>query len=603
MKNILSMLLVFTSLTSTIFSQSPTITFNAKINCDMPSDETLCVYLLEREGMEQKVFPLIKKSDGTWETTLQFDDGWLSVGVTYQYKYCRNYVYYGADEIVDNDEAAYRTFTMDNNNTVTVDTIWEWKWWPSDGQIPDIDTSQYIYNPPDNLPDSTFHCGIELPDYWDHNFIYSVPQTLDRIVSVAKAKYIEYNPVPEITQFYPTPIIDKEGINGTSDADLISIITEIKKRGLKIYLDPFPWTFLPDSSASYHPDEWWIAYEKQWRPIILDYAQISQDYGIDVLTFGMWPNRWSLSNEEAPIVDSLAQKLLNDVKQIYTGKIAIEFTPWGPDLNLYNQGDYLKFNIAAYWPVHLGSSKNPTLDEILTNLNSVLDELYINGAEKWNKPILLSQIAAASYDGMVLNQPDWQTQLYYYPNDPNVPIDLQEQADVYEAYLQAFTTRDWIAGVYSFNYNYWNSLDKAPSIRSKPAEQVVAKWYKWISPEDITNIKDDITLPNDFKLFQNYPNPFGKAIPSGNPSTTIKYSITNPYISSQEGKELSNRNVLVTLKVYNVLGQEVATLVNEQQSTGNYEVKFDAGNLGSGIYFYKLAVGNFNDTKKMMLLK
>ena len=65
---------------------------------------------------------------------------------------------------------------------------------------------------------------MELPDYWVHNFIHSVPQTLDRIANIAKAKYIEYNPVPEITPFYPTPILDKEGVNGTSDADLISCL-------------------------------------------------------------------------------------------------------------------------------------------------------------------------------------------------------------------------------------------------------------------------------------------------------------------------------------------------------------------------------------------
>ncbi len=601
-KNYLFFLLVFfISFTSTIYAQILSIKFQAKLNTDLPKGETVCVYLLEREGMgEEVVFPLTHLSGNNWETTLEFSDGWLSIGATYHYKYCRNYIYNGADEIINGDWQLLREITIQENNTVLADTIKEWKWWPNDGQIPDIDTSQYCHTPPANLPDSTFHCGIELPDYWMHNFIYSVPKTFDRIKDVAKANYIEYNPVPEITQFYPMPIIDKEGNNGTSDTDLIAIITEAKKRGLKIYLDPFPWAFMPDSSANYHSNEWWIAYEKQWRPIILDYAQISQDYGIDVLTFGMWPNRWSISQEEAPIVDSLAQKLLTDVKQIYTGKIAVEFTPWGPDLELYNKGDYLKFNIAAHWPIHLGSSKNPTLDEILTNLNSVLDELYMHGAEKWNKEILLSQIAASSYDGTVLNQPDWESQLYYFPNDPNVPVDLQEQADVYEIFLQAFTARDWIVGVYSFNYNYWNSLDKAPSIRSKPAEQVLAKWYKWINPKGITDVKSTVNQPERFELFQNYPNPF-------NPSTNIKYTI--PYliernsISSQNNDRFGELFYNVTLKIYDILGREIATLINKRQKPGNYEIEFNATNLVSGIYLYQLRVGDLVKSRKMILLK
>jgi hypothetical protein len=87
---------------------------------------------------------------------------------------------------------------------------------------------------------------------------------------------------------------------------------------------------------------------------------------------------------------------------------------------------------------------------------------------------------------------------------------------------------------------------------------------------------------NEYKLFSNYPNPF-------NPSTKISYSI------KEEG--------LVTLKVYDVLGKEVAKLVNENKPEGIYEVEFNASNLPSGMYVYKLQAGNFTDVKKMLLTK
>ena len=90
------------------------------------------------------------------------------------------------------------------------------------------------------------------------------------------------------------------------------------------------------------------------------------------------------------------------------------------------------------------------------------------------------------------------------------------------------------------------------------------------------------SLPENFKLEQNYPNPF-------NPTTNIKYSIP------QSG--------FVTLKVYNMLGQEVATLVNQQQKVGEYNVDFDASNLASGLYVYSLKSGDYSLTKKMILLK
>jgi len=96
-------------------------------------------------------------------------------------------------------------------------------------------------------------------------------------------------------------------------------------------------------------------------------------------------------------------------------------------------------------------------------------------------------------------------------------------------------------------------------------------------------------------LYQNYPNPF-------NPSTKIKYSI--PKVETHRDVSLQ----MVILKVYDVLGNEVATLVNEEKQPGVYEVEFDSHsnesqNLSSGIYFYQLKAGNFISIKKMVLLR
>ena len=98
----------------------------------------------------------------------------------------------------------------------------------------------------------------------------------------------------------------------------------------------------------------------------------------------------------------------------------------------------------------------------------------------------------------------------------------------------------------------------------------------------LTSISGTADIPDGFSLSQNYPNPF-------NPATTINYSIP--------------KEALVTLKVYNVLGEEVDILVNEIKQVGNYETNFDASSLSSGIYFYRLKAGDFIETKKMILMK
>ncbi|HRP93821.1 MAG TPA: T9SS type A sorting domain-containing protein [Ignavibacteriaceae bacterium] len=109
------------------------------------------------------------------------------------------------------------------------------------------------------------------------------------------------------------------------------------------------------------------------------------------------------------------------------------------------------------------------------------------------------------------------------------------------------------------------------------------------------SVKDDmVSSPSEFMLSQNYPNPF-------NPITTIIYSIPNTTLSGVEGSR-------VQLKIYDVLGKEIATLVNEEKTAGSYEIEFNSHsgegrNLTSGVYFYTLRAGSFVQTKKMILIK
>ncbi len=109
-------------------------------------------------------------------------------------------------------------------------------------------------------------------------------------------------------------------------------------------------------------------------------------------------------------------------------------------------------------------------------------------------------------------------------------------------------------------------------------------------------VEVNISSPDKFELMQNYPNPF-------NPTTTIKYSIPSVIARSEATKQSHDFASNVQLNVYNILGEEVATLVNEKQAPGNYTVQFNASNLPSGVYFYTLRVGDFVATKKMVLLK
>jgi hypothetical protein len=110
----------------------------------------------------------------------------------------------------------------------------------------------------------------------------------------------------------------------------------------------------------------------------------------------------------------------------------------------------------------------------------------------------------------------------------------------------------------------------------------------------ISSVKDNSTITTGFNLGQNYPNPF-------NPITVIRFHVPTSLVTN--GQAGIPNSLFVTLKVYDVLGREVATLVNEAKGAGEHEIVFDASGLASGFYFYRLRAGSFHQTRKMVLLQ
>jgi hypothetical protein len=153
----------------------------------------------------------------------------------------------------------------------------------------------------------------------------------------------------------------------------------------------------------------------------------------------------------------------------------------------------------------------------------------------------------------------------------------------------SYTTQSWIDNSVTYPGKFDPEIEyiykvKAVDIGNHESDysnqvSIVGTGGIWKSGDQ--NSENRVTI-NEYKLFSNYPNPF-------NPSTTISYSI------KEDG--------IVTLKVYDILGKEIATLVNENKPAGNYEAEFNASSLPSGMYIYKIQSGSFIDVKKMLLTK
>jgi protocatechuate 3,4-dioxygenase beta subunit len=148
-----------------------------------------------------------------------------------------------------------------------------------------------------------------------------------------------------------------------------------------------------------------------------------------------------------------------------------------------------------------------------------------------------------------------------------------------------YTISGLIPGSYSVTsqlYGYNNSQSSTVSLDYSSAYSTSESFT--LTPDVVTAVIENASpaVIGSFELNQNYPNPF-------NPSTTINFKVPN------QSK--------VSLKVYNILGSEVATLVNETKAAGSYNITFNASRLSSGVYFYQLKSGNFTSTKKLILMK
>ena len=147
-----------------------------------------------------------------------------------------------------------------------------------------------------------------------------------------------------------------------------------------------------------------------------------------------------------------------------------------------------------------------------------------------------------------------------------------------------YTITGLVPGSYSISSDLFGYSSSSASTTSLDYNSTPSTTESFtMTPDNVTSVQNsNNNIITNFSLEQNYPNPF-------NPTTIISYSL--PYTSK------------VVLKVYNLLGQEVASLINSQQTAGVHQVVFDGSNLASGVYFYRIQAGNFSATKKLILMK
>ena len=192
-----------------------------------------------------------------------------------------------------------------------------------------------------------------------------------------------------------------------------------------------------------------------------------------------------------------------------------------------------------------------------------------------------------NFEGTVKN--DSLVELTWTDNcDDELGYIIERRANSIDSIYYVLDTTD--ANIVSYtDYSTKYSISYFYRIKAYNAKYI-SDYSDTIQVNNLVGVTKTNITENIFRLYQNYPNPF-------NPTTAIEYTIP---INQQN---VASEQYSITLKIYDILGKEIATLVNKEQKAGTYRVTFDASNLSSGIYYYQLRAGSFVQTKKMILLQ
>ena len=450
------------------------MTLSVTVPAITPSDEFICIKFNDDKA------PLKMTDQGANRWQIELNSTTTEAN---EYKYCRNCEYEAADEKFDATDIDWRVFSFESEGNIE-DSIAQWRWLSEELLTLDINQSAYTLSKPSDSNKTDFIAGVMLNDWWRAEWMDSMDTTLESIVLDTNASWVEYTPIPEITQLYPTPQITKVATNGTTDAEMVTIIQKAHTAGLKVFLNPSPWSFQEDNSTEDHSQEWWDTFEREWRPIMLEYAQMAEDNDVEMLAFRMWPNIDGLNDSENAKINTLASTLLTDVRAIYHGKISVQSICYDTSkhlLDVHRESDYVTMKIFSFYPWYLGSTKDDNVSEIFDKLQTKMGECHSYYSDENVSNVILEQLSAASYDGSIINlNTDDEAIDSFHEDNSSFLLDLQEQADVYEATLRLISQEDWIVGNFAFTYFYWDSIGKDINIRAKPAQKVVGKWYGWM---------------------------------------------------------------------------------------------------------------------------
>ncbi|MHA1865947.1 MAG: glycoside hydrolase family 113, partial [Candidatus Heimdallarchaeaceae archaeon] len=375
------------------------------------------------------------------------------------------------------DAHSYRTFIILDKNIETSFTVTRGTWTTSTEKnftvIPKFEGEEFYFSvdswkdlsPPWNR--TSLITGVMPIDYWAPDMLSSLEPAFKHFAELG-GKWIEYSPIWNYDRLKPLPYLSSTTGVYTPDEDLSLLVETAKKYGLRVGIS------LQINTEQTTDSSQWGNFTTEQINVLLEglktfyihYAELSQKLGIEFMTFARVSGDWIHDS-----YDSFMLNLIPEIREIYSGMLTTH-QGWTDDFQYYSLLDFIGF---YFWESVLSGNLDPSVDELTTAFEDVLDTHYRPFYLTYQKPILFTQVAYAS-----MEEANSQPTIPSIYEGTNIEYRPDIQARIYEALYRAIANRTWIEGLFSFGWKYWPSHFPEYSISYAPAEAVVAKWSNMI---------------------------------------------------------------------------------------------------------------------------
>jgi len=390
------------------------------------------------------------------------------------YRYLRNGdPEIGVEKLDPDTPETYRQVNVSSGGKTQNDTITRWRHQLRES----LPASISLHETPAverRISGKPFQSGIELIDYWRSSWLPLVEPTVKRI-SDHNASWVQLPSLSGIVSADP-PIVEM-GWNSFTEEELVYLIRTIHDRGLKVALRAYPYPIeLPFTGFERHnTNEWYDAFYAEVRAIYLYHAKIAAQEGVEMLILANFPWQDADNPVSAAYLNQKWKDIIAEVRTVYAGLITVDTYIGRPEFDWYGGLDY----IGDIWWEKIADTPSASYSSMKSRAQEILETKYQPIYQRFNKPIVFTEVAYYSADGSATQQFGvYSSEISdFLPETVSVTSDWQEQADAYEAVLQAIAEKPWVQGTYSFGYSFMDHDCKGYSIRAKTAEEVLKLIY------------------------------------------------------------------------------------------------------------------------------